>query len=394
MNGELLLHSFCNCVKCSNLSLAQRMHVIRDYDASRSKKPSIKSLASKYDCCYSEIKKILLNRDSINFTYKTQGEPQEKQQQPQLPKKPPLSRESQEIAFLGKVMYEYLQRVVYSNYAIDEEKVLLKALEFKHHLRLGLDPGKKWLDHFKLRYTIWAFDLKSLRRCIQLREIKRPHLSAADIVEHVRKREQLQAAARAADVSRNNGNSPHEGNYNHQQQKYHSNSRPENNEHILPDDVYPPSEQETHQVIDHNNHPKQNEPKNPYNTRRVQQSNQQHNHNDNYYQQHPNNTGDDRLSPMEPTVVYESIDDDDEDQDGVNNVHSKSHSNNIHAEETNVSANHDTSKRKLNLNSIESPQEALEHLKLLEEYAMLQDNFRAIGLLTQLEQCFQKQTKN
>lgn len=46
-------------------------------------------------------------------------------------------------------------------------------------------------------------------------------------------------------------------------------------------------------------------------------------------------------------------------------------------------------KRTMDENGIVNDQEALEYLKKLEEYAMLKDNFRAIGLIDQLERIYQ-----
>ncbi|XP_013113612.2 uncharacterized protein LOC106091598 [Stomoxys calcitrans] len=339
------LQSHCNCRKCTSLTLKQRIGVIHEYESHRSKKPSIKSLASKFDCCYSEIKKILLNRDAIIFAYKSMGR-QKLANSNEMP--PHLTPERLEkLEFFGKVMFEYIQRVMYCKYAINEQIVLKKAIEIKHHMCMTFfDPGEKWLENFRITYGLIGFDPQSLRLSIQLDETKRPHLSASDIINYVKRMERIE------EINQCNGGSPS------------SYGEMKNNEHILPDN----------ELYDDMNGDEEHS---------QQRSSQNHlppsNHTSNQSAEHENSNH----FPLEPSIVYECNDDDPQD-------YGNSYSNSHYEQQDNHVNN---KKRSSNLTGIESVEEALEHLKLLEEYAMLQDNFRAIGLLTQLEQCFTKQSR-
>uniref|UniRef100_A0A1I8NCX2 HTH CENPB-type domain-containing protein n=1 Tax=Musca domestica TaxID=7370 RepID=A0A1I8NCX2_MUSDO len=340
-----VLRPFCSCRKCVDLNVKQRIAIIQEYESSRSKKPSIKSLASKFDCCFSEIKKILLNRASILAAYKTLGGNQRSQiQRRDLADTRALERR-EKINFLGKAMYEYIQRVLYANYNIDDEKVMQKAWEFKHQIDVdSFEPDQRWLLNFKRIYGIWSFEMGALRKCIRLNGPKEPHLSAINIVEYVRRRMKL---------SRSNGGSGGGAATSSRNTTYDIVE-----EHILPDSEI-----------------------------RVPNNNQNQ-----YYPTH--NDSLDLLEPIdrsfsEPTIVYENAEDDEPVSNGTQC--------NITTEDNFEASIPQTAlcntKRTSKLASIESVEEALEHLKLLEEFAMLQDNFRAIGLLTQLEQCFSKQPK-
>ncbi|XP_061402572.1 uncharacterized protein LOC133338409 [Musca vetustissima] len=353
------MRPFCNCRKCGKLKVNQRIVIIKEYESSRSKKPSIKSLATKYDCCFSEIKKILLNRASILAAYKSMGSSARnierlQIQQRELADSRALERR-EKISFLGKAMFEYIQRVMYANYNIDDEKVIQKAWEFKHQINVdSFEPDQRWLLNFKRMYGIWSFDLKALRKSIRLTEAKEPHLSTTNIIEYVRRR---------AAYNQNNG-SMAIGSTNHSIIKSNNGIKRFDivEEHILPD------------------HESQAEMPQQYSP-----------------------PDDNLLEPIdncnsEPTIVYDNAEDDSDDviPNGV-----PQNSSIIITEEnfaTNITPPTcqpvSTTKRTSKLASIESVEEALEHLKLLEEFAMLEDNFRAIGLLTQLEQCFSKQSNN
>ncbi|KAM7359023.1 uncharacterized protein ACRADG_003779 [Cochliomyia hominivorax] len=301
------------------LSLADRVEVIREYDRHLTR-PSLQSLAKKFDCSSKQIKNILLNRDTILNSYQAidGGQKSEDVQQ----------KRQEKIDFLGKVIYEYIQRALYFNYNIDDEKVRQKALQVKECIAVeNFQPTNAWLQDFKRTYGIPAFDLQSLRNNVVITEAKRPHMSALDMIQYVSRMEQ-----EAQHYNRKNAN----------YSKADINGNNNSNHHL--DDS-----------------------------------------------QNFNNS-------LEPKIIYEIEDEDEEDEElqklSFNDAPLKP-SKNSHNISNNMPSVKSISKRSASppLPDIESVDEALKHIKVLEEYAMLNDNFRAIGLLTQLEQIFKKQAK-
>lgn len=302
------------------LSLDERVEVLREYDRHLTR-PSLQSLAQKFNCSSKQIKNILLNRESILKSYKnsegiTNNEVNGRDDM--------LQKRQEKIAFLGKVIYEFIQRALYYNYNLDDEKVRQKAMQITECIAVeNFQPTYAWLENFKRLYGIPSFDLASLRNNIVITEVKRPHMSAIDMIQYVSRMEQKQN-------SQNLNSPPHNNNNNN---------------------------------INNNN--------------RFSITNNNHNHNS-----------------LEPKIIYE-IEDEEEDEElqklnfDDNRQNSKSTSPSSQSLKT-------SQKRRASspFPDIESVDEALKHVKVLEEYAMLHDNFRAIGLLTQLEQIFKKQVKD
>lgn len=285
------------------LSLADRVEVIHEYDRQLTR-PSLQSLASKFECSSKQIKNILVNRETILETFQNGGVPlKEDPTRDEV-----LQKRQEKIAFLGKVMYEYIQRVLYFNCNIDDEKVIQKALQIKECIAVeNFQPTNGWLEDFKMTYGIPAFDLVTLRNNVVITESKRPHLSAIDMIEHVTRIEQTHKR-KHSDI---NGN----------------------------------AEIQKASITVRN----------------------------------------------DPKIVYELIDDDDEEEQGEQDEE-------LQKLKFNAVPQNTSSKTKKRRSSspypdIECLDDALKHLKALEDYAMLADNFRAIGLLTQLEQVFKKQPK-
>ncbi|XP_065359785.1 uncharacterized protein LOC135953731 [Calliphora vicina] len=298
------------------LSLADRVEVIREYD-SHLTRPSLQSLAQKFECSSKQIKNILINRESILQQYKSGDAGPQKEINT---RDDGLQKRQEKIAFLGKVMYEYIQRVLYYNYNIDDEKVRQKALQIKECIAVeNFQPTYHWLENFKMTYGIPAFDLQSLRNNIVITEAKRPHLSAIDMIQYVSRMEQ---------------------------------------------EAQEPGPK-TYAKTDINGNGKLSLP----NQKRIS---------------------------VEPKIIYE-IEDEEEDEE-LQKLHlsdSPPKASIKHNTSSTQSIKYSTKRRASSpLPDIESVDEALQHVKVLEEYAMLQDNFRAIGLLTQLEQIFKKQVKN
>ncbi|XP_075162330.1 uncharacterized protein LOC142234997 [Haematobia irritans] len=306
------------------LSLNDRVRVLRAYD-SYTVKPSYQSMARKFDCSAKQIKNIIVNRESILRSYHESSKGKNGVRLDNM-----MQKRQEKIEFLGKVMYEYIQRVLYHKYPIDDEKVRQKALQIKECIAVeNFQPTHAWLEDFKKTYGIPAFDWDSLSNNVPLVAEKRPHLSAIDMIQYVSQLEQEERDE-----------------YNKSNSKYSM----EYEEDFNADDF-----------------------------------------DDGYV--------------LEPKVVYEKHDDDDEDIEIDYNRKVVKLANNSKGQEQyrvnmppmspiQKSSQSKRPRSSSPLPDIESVDEALRHIKALEEYSMLQDNFRAIGLLTQLEEIFKKHKNN
>uniref|UniRef100_A0A1A9UVQ8 HTH CENPB-type domain-containing protein n=1 Tax=Glossina austeni TaxID=7395 RepID=A0A1A9UVQ8_GLOAU len=294
------------------LSLEERVQVCKEYERllSLGNSPSYQSLAKKFECSSKQIKNILLNKNNILQSFENYN--------PDAPCKDEIQqRRKEKIEFLGKVMYEYLERAVYNGFSITEQKVRWKAVEVKECIAVeNFNLTDAWLAHFQKLYNIPSFDLDALRNNMCISEAKRPYLNAIDMIQYVSRKEQqqLKDAAEQNDMC-SNDNSMSEG------------------------------QEETNEGT---------------------------------------------------RIVYVNDENDDDDDDNndreVNNKFnnlSQQHINGQPLEKITGSL-----KRSLSpLPDIESVEDALRHIKALEEYSMLRDNYRAIGLLTQLEDIFKKQIR-
>ncbi|XP_023303637.2 uncharacterized protein LOC111685599 [Lucilia cuprina] len=306
------------------LSLADRVEVIREYD-SHLTRPSLQSLAQKFECSSKQIKNILLNRETILQQYNNgEAGPQKESSG----RDDGLQKRQEKIAFLGKVIYEYIQRVLYYNYNIDDEKVRQKALQIKECIAVeNFQPTYAWLENFKMTYGIPAFDLQSLRNNIVITEAKRPHLSAIDMIQYVSRMEQ-------------------------EEQEQNRNK--------------------SFTKVDING-----------NGRLGNNNNKNHSSNNN-----------NQLNGLEPKIIYEIEDEEQDEELQKLNFSDSPPKASIHNTSSSPAIKYTTKRRASSpFPDIESVDGALKHIKALEEYAMLHDNFRAIGLLTQLEQIFKKQMK-
>lgn len=305
------------------LSLEERVEVIREYDRHLTR-PSLQSLAQKFECSSKQIKNILLNRETILQSYKSNGGSTHKDV---AVRDDVLQKRQEKINFLGKVMYEYIQRALYYNYNIDNEKVRQKALQVKECIAVeNFQPTTAWLTDFKQTYGIPSFDLQTLRNNVVITEAKRPHFSAIDMIQYVSRMEQ-EEHNRGSDYR-----GEQEGRLSIPKADINGNGR-------------------SHYSINNN-------------------------------KRHP--------PPHEPKIIYE-IQDEEEDEE----LRKLSFADDESSNSTSLNDKY-AAKRKASSSpfpDIETVDDALRHLKVLEEYAMLQDNFRAIGLLTQLEEIFKKQAK-
>uniref|UniRef100_A0A1I8NEI7 HTH CENPB-type domain-containing protein n=1 Tax=Musca domestica TaxID=7370 RepID=A0A1I8NEI7_MUSDO len=303
------------------LSISDRVQVIRMYDSYLTK-PTYQSIASKFDCSAKQIKNIIANRESIL----KQFEEACRTQNGAHLRTDVVQKRQEKIEFLGKVMYEYIQRVMFHGQRIDDDIVRQKALQIKECIAIeNFQPNGTWLEDFKMTYGIPAFDRETLRNNIPITGVKRPHLNAIDMIQYVSRLEQEQRL-------------------NTKKRKlpmYGSNDSPSN--------------------------------------------------------------------MLEPTIVYEAIDDgcSDDNNDGGDDVQEVQVIAGQEQYQLEIPKNSNPAKRprpSTNANNTTNSDEpfpdivsvgvALKHLKALEEYAMLNDNFRAIGLLTQLEEIFKKQGKS
>lgn len=297
------------------LSLAERVEVIREYDRHLTR-PSLQSLAQRFECSSKQIKNILINRKSILESSRVGGDAG--QQKDLSNNTGDLWQKRQEkIAFLGKVMYEYIQRILYANYNIDEQKFRQKALQIKECIAVeNFQPTNAWLEHFKVTYGIPAFDLDSLRNNVVITEVKRPYFTAIDMIQYVSRMEQ------ASGLKESNRQTPAE-------RFPKADSIPNNRFH-----------------------------------------------------------SDENRSSLEPKIIYE-IHDEEEDDIELKKLNFKEATPKMPVQ-NNVAVKRQTNSPFPDITTVD---EALLHVRALEEYAMLHDNFRAIGLLTQLEQIFLKKDK-
>ncbi|XP_061386058.1 uncharacterized protein LOC133320982 [Musca vetustissima] len=297
----------------NTLGLNERVQVIRVYD-SYINKPTYQSIATKFGCSAKQIKNIIANRAAILRQYEEASHSKNGIQ----PRTDIVQKRQEKIEFLGKVIYEYIQRAMYHGQPIDDDHVRQKALQIKECIAVeNFQPNRSWLDDFKTTYGIPSFDMETLRNNVQITEVKRPHFNVIDMIQYVSRLEQ-------------------------EEQRLVTKKRklPEANDN----DEGPASYM------------------------------------------------------LEPTIVYESVDDDDDIQE-VQVINGREQ----YQLEIPTPHNPKPAKRSRPSNvltnsdepfpDIESADVALKHLKALEEYAMLNDNFRAIGLLTQLEEIFKKQGK-
>ena len=310
------------------LSLEERVEVIREYDRHLTR-PSLQSLAQKFECSSKQIKNIILNRETILQSYKSSGgsTPRDVAVRDDV-----LQKRQEKINFLGKVIYEYVQRALYYNYNIDNEKVRRKALQVKECIAVeNFQPTIAWLMDFKRTYGIPSFDLQSLRNNVVITEAKRPHFSPIDMIQYVSRMEQ-----------------EHNGGGNN----FHNDEEDGSGRITIP-------------KADING-----------NGRSDYASN--------------NNSNKQQPPAHEPKIIYE-IEDEEEDEE----LRKLNFADDESSNSTSLNEKYAV-KRKASSSpfpDIETVDEALRHLKSLEEYAMLQDNYRAIGLLTQLEEIFKKQAK-
>uniref|UniRef100_A0A1A9WHC2 HTH CENPB-type domain-containing protein n=1 Tax=Glossina brevipalpis TaxID=37001 RepID=A0A1A9WHC2_9MUSC len=130
------------------LTLEERVAAIEAYYC----RPMYTKVARMFNCSWEQIKNIIANREAIMKFYEAtrKHRPQEDESDINLDVK------QKKLRFLGECIYEYIQRVQFhARVDITEELLRTKALEFRDILVLNdFYPSKTWINHFKATYNI------------------------------------------------------------------------------------------------------------------------------------------------------------------------------------------------------------------------------------------------
>lgn len=337
------------------LSLEERVQVIRDYEQN----PVYQRIAEKYNCSSKQIKNILNNKEAVLLYHANRmadGSTTNERRQRQ-----------QKIAFLGKVIFEYIQRAVYHGFHLNGANVRQKALEVKESIAImNFYPNNAWMQNFKAQYNIPEFDLMILRQSMFLSEAKEESFKAVDIIQYMSRREkQLEKIQlQQQQQQRLNGNNFHDIS-----SSYDDNDQNE----TFGEDYGEPTvtyEQENDDDDDFNEYAEDD---------CVQLSNENHKQSSSSSPPPAQVYGKRGATTFSSNGIVNLADDDDFDNT--------------------TELNSTTKRQKLNSSNVHLPeittsQEALRYLKALEDYAMLGENYRAIGLIEQLEQVLKNPPKS
>ncbi|XP_037941786.1 uncharacterized protein LOC119674699 [Teleopsis dalmanni] len=156
------------------LTLEERVRAIQAYDC----RPMYTKVAKMFNCSWEQIKNIITNRDAIIRFYEATKNT-DKANDPNLDD----IRQSK-ISFLGKCLYEYIQRAqLYKKTDLSEDLLRTKALEFRDLIQIDhFTPNKAWINHFKATYN---FSLSN--RQIMLTRIPPSSMDLKDIMMYCSK---------------------------------------------------------------------------------------------------------------------------------------------------------------------------------------------------------------
>ncbi|XP_018785887.1 PREDICTED: uncharacterized protein LOC108967088 [Bactrocera latifrons] len=245
------------------------------------------------------------------------------------------NRRQEKIDFLGKVVYEFLLRALYLRMPIGTTIIRQKAFEVKEAIAIeNFSPNNVWLRDFKATYN--RLDLASMMEHLPSDMDQRRSLKCIDIIEYVSEQEREERRKILTMTKDENCNSVWESDADG------SNSSC-SYEHTMTNSDTDMKSNDDDSVVGKN---------------------------------------------IEPIVVNLASDDEEEGSDDVSLAKAKS---------INTPANQSISTQKpITLPpfpDIHSYPEALRHLRVLEDFAMIEENYRAIGLITQLEQIFKNPPK-
>lgn len=324
------------------LTTAERIKVIKAYKHM----PNYQRLASTFGCSAKQIKNIISNKDQLLRHYDSVRANKLTDEV--------TNRRQEKIDFLGKVVYEFLLRALYLRMPIGTTIIRQKAFEVKEAIAIeNFSPNNAWLRDFKATYN--RLDLAGMMEHLPSDMDQRRSLKCIDIIGYV---SQLEREERHKMLMMTKD----ENCYNVWESEDGSNSS-----YSYEQTVNSPAainNNETGEVLS------------------------------NAYNDMKSNVGDSVESicnvdrNTEPIVVNLASDDEEASDEGVSLAKTIS---------INSPANQSTSPQKptslLPFPDIHSYPEALRHLRVLEDFAMIEENYRAIGLITQLEQIFKNPPK-
>ncbi|XP_036337067.1 uncharacterized protein LOC118747184 [Rhagoletis pomonella] len=318
--------------KYVKLSLEQRMMVIKSFKHT----PNYNRLASYFHCSTRQVRSIIANRDKIKRYHNERA----KKLAEEI-----VNRRREKIDFLCEVVYEFLLRAHYLRMPIDISIIRTKAFEVKEALAIeNFTPNNDWLQVFKSHYD--TLDLPGMTEQLPSSMEERRSLKCIDIMEYISK----QAGGKEEKTHMEAEDTPGSGR-NDSEKAIQNFMKSEND------------------VDDHK----------AYGSTKDDLGN------------HESVENMSTTSASAAPIVVD-LDSDEEDEEVESAV--------VKAEET-VSANTSCFATKPILKpstpppfpDIDSYPEAMRHLKVLEDFAMMKENYRAIGLITQLEQIFKNPPK-
>lgn len=329
------------------LTTAERIKVIKAYKHM----PNYQRLASTFGCSAKQIKNIIANKDELLRHYDSVRANKITDEV--------TNRRQEKIDFLGKVVYEFLLRALFLRMPIGTTIIRQKAFEVKEAIAIeNFSPNNAWLRDFKATYN--RLDLASMMEHLPSDMDQRRSLKCIDIIEYVSQQEREERRKMLKMAKDENCNSVWESDDG-------SNTSSYSNEHTV-------EHMNSRDAINNN-----------ANGEVCSDADNDMKSNDGDSVESKQNLGTD----IEPIVVNLASDDEEESAERAHPVK---------AEPINLPApNHSTSAPKPTslppFPDIHSYMEALRHLRVLEDFAMIEENYRAIGLITQLEQIFKNPPK-
>ncbi|XP_036337066.1 uncharacterized protein LOC118747183 [Rhagoletis pomonella] len=324
----------------NKLSMEQRMMVIKSYKQT----PNYQRLANYFGCSPKQIRSIIANKDEIKRYHKNERANKLAEEI--------ANRRREKIDFLGKVVYEFLLRALYLRMPIDTSIIRQKAFEVKEAIAIeNFTPNNAWLQAFKSSYN--RLDLTAMMEQLPSYMEKRRSLKCIDIIEFVSKqeREEKEKTHKEADE---NCNSVWKNEHSNGSSRYESEKAIQN---------FMESEKDDDDYVAYGSTEDDADVENI-------------------------ESGGNMSTKAAPIVVDLDTDEEEEESAMVPSVETVS---------ANISC--DASKPILKPSTlppfpdIHSYPEAMRHLKVLEDFAMIEENYRAIGLITQLEQIFKNPPK-
>ncbi|XP_054732568.1 uncharacterized protein LOC129240664 [Anastrepha obliqua] len=333
------------------LSMAQRIKVIKTYKHI----PNYQRLASHFGCSAKQIKNIIANKDELLQYYDSVCANKLTDEV--------ANRRQEKIDFLGKAVYEFLLRALYLRKPIGTSIIRQKAFEVKEAIAIeNFSPNNAWLQDFKATYN--RLDLTAMMGSLPRDMDKRRSLKCIDIIEYVSKQEREERLKNVAEDE--NCNSVWNT-------EYYSGSSMSGSEKASQNCMYTSTTESANNIEAYEVCNEAYDEEVDMGLEEIREFDKVENINKT------------RTNAV-PIVV--NLDSDEEESAECALFASE-----VVKTCSNVSSTALKSTSLPPLPDIHSYPEALRHLRALEDFAMIEENYRAIGLITQLEQIFQSPPK-